>query len=359
MATSPPGVDVEAFQQWLCSQGFLEDAAAIAEIDLLEGGRSNLSFRVRIDHERDLVLRRPPLGHVLPTAHDMSREFKALQGLNSVGFPTPRALALCTDESVIGCDFLLMEFVDGFQLRSGEEAKRLVPVRQTRMSASFVGGLSDLHAVDVRAAGLDDFGRPDGYLTRQVSRWAQQWELTRTQENASMDAVRIWLQDRVGDYADTRASTVVHGDYRMDNTIFASNSDSLRAVLDWEMSTLGDPILDLATCLVYWTQVDDDLRAQVPVAWHLTSDRGFWSRSEIVEEYSRQFPIDEDRLDFCVVLACYKLAVIMESIRYRVARGEQMGTGAHEGEAMGRAVSALASMGQASAARGAVAGLGS
>jgi len=174
-----------------------------------------------------------------------------------------------------------------------------------------------------------------------------------------MDAVRIWLQDRVGDYADTRASTVVHGDYRMDNTIFASNSDSLRAVLDWEMSTLGDPILDLATCLVYWTQVDDDLRAQVPVAWHLTSDRGFWSRSEIVEEYSRQFPIDEDRLDFCVVLACYKLAVIMESIRYRVARGEQMGTGAHEGEAMGRAVSALASMGQASAARGAVAGLGS
>ena len=359
MATSPPGVNVEAFQKWLRGRGLIEDEATIAEISLLDGGRSNLSFRVRIDHQRDLVLRRPPLGRLLPTAHDMSREFKALKGLNSAGFPAPRALALCTDESVLGCDFLLMEFVDGFQLRSDEDASRLVPTRRDRMSASFVAGLSDLHTVDVHVAGLRDFGRPNGFLIRQVSRWARQWELTRMQENSTMDSVRAWLQDRVECFADTGVPTVVHGDYRMDNTIFDWDSDSLRAVLDWEMSTLGDPMLDLATCLVYWTQAGDDLRSQVPVARHMTSDRGFWTRSKIIEEYERVIPFNDERLDFCAVLACYKLAVIMESIRNRVSRGQQMGTGAREGGAMGLAVSALASMGQASAAKGAIEGLSS
>ena len=174
-----------------------------------------------------------------------------------------------------------------------------------------------------------------------------------------MDSVRAWLQDRVECFADTGVPTVVHGDYRMDNTIFDWDSDSLRAVLDWEMSTLGDPMLDLATCLVYWTQAGDDLRSQVPVARHMTSDRGFWTRSKIIEEYERVIPFNDERLDFCAVLACYKLAVIMESIRNRVSRGQQMGTGAREGGAMGLAVSALASMGQASAAKGAIEGLSS
>lgn len=358
MDIAPPGVNVEAFQQWLRDQGFLEHDASVSGMDLLDGGRSNLSFRVRVEHHADLVLRRPPLGHVLPTAHDMSREFRAMTGLNSVDFPTPAVLALCNDESVIGCDFLLMEFVDGFVLRSGEDASGLLPAQRARMSELFIRGLTDLHAVEIGSAGLEDFGRPNGYLTRQVSRWSRQWELTRTADNPTMDALRGWLHERVGEFVDTADPSIVHGDYRMDNTIFDADCESLLAVLDWEMSTLGDPMLDLATCLVYWTQVNDALRPEVPVARHLTSDQGFWTRSGIIEAYALERPLDEQRLDFCAVLACYKLAVIMESIRYRVLQGEQVGTGAQEGESMSRAVSALARMGQVSAARGAITGLG-
>lgn len=322
------------------------DVSGPPQASLLAGGRSNVTYRVRDAAGRPWAIRRPPLGHIMPSAHDLVREFTVLQALHRAGFPVPKPWALCEDESVIGARFLIMDFVEGLVVATAQDAAELTPVESDRVSGLLVDTLARLHGLDVQEIGLEEFGRPDGYLSRQVRRWGQQWELTKTRDLLGVDAMAAWLADRVTALPPHLPSSLVHGDYRLDNVIVDPRFSALRAVLDWEMSTLGDPVADLAVALVYWTQADDVLRREVPVARDVTSGPGFWRRERIVDHYARATGRDLDHLGFCLVLACYKLAVIMESLNFRSQSGLQLGAAAQEQEELAQAVEALAALGE-------------
>lgn len=357
MTADPPGLRLAALTRWLGANVADYDACASPSWRLLAGGRSNVTYELTDPSGRRWALRRPPLGHVLPSAHDMAREFRVLTGLTRAGFPVPHAHALCEDEAVIGATFLVMDFVDGRVIADKDDAASLGADQADLVSRTLIDGLADLHAVDVEAAGLRDFGRPEGYLTRQVTRWAEQWQRTKTRELPTLDAVGDWLAEQVTDVPADVPWSLVHGDYRLDNVILAPSLDRLTAVLDWEMSTLGDPLADLAVTLVYWTQATDGLRRDVPVAQSITTGPGFWTRERVVREYLDRTGRDADHLDLCIALACYKLAVIMESIHFRHLSGQQLGTSAERHEDMGAAVEALALLGQRVIDLGGLAGL--
>ena len=318
---------------------------------LLAGGRSNLTFRLEDAVGRELVLRRPPLGHVLPSAHDMAREHRVLSMLHAADFPVPTPRALCEDPDVTGTTFLVMDYVDGQVVATATEAGALGAPRATDVSASLVDTLVALHTIDPAIAG----GRTaEGYLQRQVARWSEQWQLTQVKPVEDVDRLATWLAAHVPDIT---MSALVHGDYRLDNAILDPQTGRVRAVLDWEMSTVGDPIADLAVMLVYWTQSDDGRRAHVPVAEHITSAPGFWRREQIIQAYASATGHALEHLDFCVALACFKLAVIMESIHMRASKGQQRGVSAGDTQGLAAATRMLAAMGADVIEHGTVAGL--
>ena len=356
MTEDPPGLRMAALRDWLESHDVPVHGAISAT--LLAGGRSNISYRVTDEAAGAWVVRRPPLGHVMPSAHDMRREYRGLAGLNRVAFPAPAAIASCEDETVIGAPFMVMAFVPGDVIDSAEEAARLAPQERGTVSASLVHALAALHSVDVQQAGLESLGRPAGYLTRQVDRWGRQWQLSKTRDLATIDELQARLAALVGaaEFGSTTAS-IVHGDYRVDNVIIGPDDHEVRAVLDWEMATLGDPVADLAVTLVYWNDQDDSRRLRVPVSEHITVQEGFWSRAELIDAYARLTGNALDHLDFCTALACFKLAVIMESIRFRAMSGDQLGTAATDVEGMGQATEALSELGLEVLARGTIEGL--
>lgn len=358
LSPDPPGLVLARLTPWLAEQvpGFDGSAAPVCR--LLAGGRSNLTYELVDAAGRRYALRRPPLGHVMPKAHDMVREFRVLAGLGRVDFPVPAVHALCEDQSVIGVPFMLMDFVDGRVIASAEDSAALTPDQADLVSRTLVHGLAELHRVDVAAAGLEDFGRPSGYVARQVALWHRQWGNTKTRELPELDRLGSWLRQQVDDgLLVDRPSALVHGDYRLDNVILDPGLARMRAVLDWEMSTLGDPVADLGVTLVYWTQPDDRLRNSVPVAEGVTSTPGFWTRARLLDEYVSITGLDVGHLQLCVALACYKLAVIMESIHFRSMAGHQMGAASEGKEDMGAAAEALAQLGLEVADRGALAGL--
>lgn len=352
----PDGLRLAPLAAWMASSGLPIDSSAPLRAELLAGGRSNISYRIVDASGRDWVLRRPPLGHILPSAHDMGREFRVLSGLSSVSFPVPRPRALCEDEAVIGAPFLLMDYVAGRVIADAPSAASLTPAEAQGICEALVDTLADLHAIDPAAAGLDTLGRPEGYVERQVRRWGQQWELTRTRDLPDIDRLAALLAERVGSLVPASVA-IVHGDYRVDNTILASGDSAVNAVLDWEMSTLGDPAMDLAIMLVYWTEAGDGLRAAVPVAQHITDRPGFWRREQIVERYAARTGNSLQNLDVCAAVACFKLAVIMESILARSLQGQQLGTGADESDAMREATEALSALGLRVLESGAIEGL--
>jgi aminoglycoside phosphotransferase (APT) family kinase protein len=345
MSPDPEGLSLTSLLAWLRAKVPAFDASGQCTAELLAGGRSNLTYTVTDASGSRWAIRRPPLGHLLPSAHDLGREHTVLRALDQAGFPVPRPWALCEDPSVLGARFLVMDFVDGLVIADSAGAARLAPSQAVSASQLLVDGLARLHALDTGAIGLGDFGRPEGYLARQVRRWGQQWQLTKTRELAGIDLMSAWLADRVTSLPVGLPWALVHGDYRMDNVIIDRDFSSLRAVLDWEMSTLGDPVADLAVALVYWTQADDLLRREVPVARDVTSGPGFWGREKIVEHYANLTGLDLGHLGFCLVLACYKLAVIMESLNFRGISGQQLGAAKERGEDMDGAVLALARLG--------------
>jgi len=354
-ATALPGLDPHRVNEYLRDSVIGAGDEPLAAV-LLAGGRSNVSYLLE-QGDRRLVLRRPPLGNILPSAHDMGREFRLLSGMARVGFPAPAAVALCEDTAVIGAPFMLMEFVDGQVIATADEASLLTPAQADAVSSSLVSTLARLHQVDVRAAGLEGLGRPEGYLGRQVVRWSDQWQRTKTRELADMDALSTWLGERVGDVRPDAPWSIVHGDYRIDNVILDPVDHSVRAVLDWEMSTLGDPVSDLAISLVYWSEAADLLRRDIPVSTGVTAGAGFWTRQRIVDEYSALTGFDLGHLDICLALACFKLAVIMESIHKRTRDGQQLGTAATDDGTMAEAATALARLGRTVAEGGGVAAL--
>jgi aminoglycoside phosphotransferase (APT) family kinase protein len=349
--TSLEGLDLESVGPWLAAQGLVEEAPV--EAVRLAGGLSNVTYLVT-QGERELVIRRPPLGHVMPTAHDMGREFTVLSGVTRGGFLAPQPLAYCDDDSVIGARFLVMEYVAGRIISSDAAAQDLTAADASALSAELIDVLAALHAIDARAVGLGELGRPEGFLSRQVTRWAQQWELSKTRELPAIDELIAWLQSRVDALPLDLPWSIVHGDYRLDNAIVDPHEPRIRAVLDWEMATLGDPLMDLATMLVYWSRPGDELRHQIRFAAFVTDREGFWERAELVNTYAERSGIDVGHLDVCIVLSGLKLAVIMESIRKRTLAGQQLGADTSLADGMAMATDALAEMGLAVASGGGV-----
>ncbi len=353
--TSPEGLDLDAVGPWLAARGLLDEGPVDAV--RLAGGLSNVTYLLT-QGDRSLVIRRPPLGHVMPTAHDMGREFTVLSGVTRGGFPAPRPLAFCDDETVIGARFLVMEYVAGRIISSDAAAADLSPSEASELSAELVDVLAALHTIDAHAVGLGELGRPEGFLGRQVSRWAGQWELSKTRELPAIDELLAWLGERVAALPPDLPWSIVHGDYRLDNAIVDPTAPRIRSVLDWEMATLGDPLMDLATMLVYWSRPGDELRHRIRFAAFVTDRDGFWERPALVERYAQQSGIDVGHLDVCIVLSGLKLAVIMESIRKRTLAGQQLGADTSLADGMAMATDALAEMGLAVASGGGVEALG-
>lgn len=294
--------------------------------ELLSGGRSNLTYRVTCG-ERVWVLRRPPLGHVLPTAHDMVREYRVLTALNETDVPAPRAIALCDDPEVNDHPFYVMTFVDGVIIGDSiPEGYADTVERRRALSFALVDALARLHSVDYEALGLADFGRPEGYLERQVRRWSEQWARSQTRPLPAIDELIRRLRASI---PVSPKPTIVHGDYRLGNMMLdREDPGRVVAVLDWEMATLGDPLTDVGYTLGYWGQVGDSeeyLAARAASA--VTAQPGFHTRQELIEMYARLSGRDVSAIEWYEIFAAYKLAVIVEGIHARYLKGETVGEG--------------------------------
>ena len=295
-------------------------------VTLIAGGKSNLTYRVD-SPAGSVVLRRPPLGHVLPTAHDMGREYRVMAALAGTPVPVPRMLHQCTDPDVLGQPFYVMERVEGHVCRSELPAGYAdAPEQRRAIGEGLVRVLADLHAVEPAAVGLAEFGRPEGYLARQVARWGKQWNATRLPGHEALDALAQGLAASV---PATARTGIVHGDYRLDNTMLALDEPGrIAAVLDWEMSTLGDPLADVGMLLVYWSQADDSAErggaAVVPAATVLP---GFPTRAEVASSYAALTGADLTPLPWCEAFGFFKLAVVCAGIEARVRGGAMVGEG--------------------------------
>ncbi|WDZ87678.1 phosphotransferase family protein [Micromonospora cathayae] len=292
---------------------------------LIAGGKSNLTYLLTVG-DREVVLRRPPLGHVLATAHDMAREHRVISALAPTGVPVPAALLLCTDPDVIGAPFYLMERVDGVVYRSRTQTDRLTGDQRRELAEAMMDTLATLHSVPPDEVGLADFGRPDGFLARQVRRWAGQLDRSRSRPLPGVDELRDRLAATVPEGAN--AGRIVHGDFRLDNLLASVDPVAVRAVLDWEMATLGDPLADLGLLLTYWDVLgDSDLAAGNPVADGLGPRAGFPTGAELIARYAARADVDVGPLHWHVALGCFKLAVICEGIHYRHTLGQTLGDG--------------------------------
>ncbi|MBU3864613.1 phosphotransferase family protein [Streptomyces sp. 4503] len=328
--TTVAGVDVAALQRYF--ERHVPECAGPLTVTLLQGGRSNLTYAVT-DGVHRWVVRRPPLGVLTPTAHDMDREYRVVAALGDTAVPVARAVLSCTDPEVIGAPFCVVDFVAGTVLRDGDEAAALPPDDARRAADALVDALVTLHSVDAAGVGLGDFGRPDGYLERQVRRWRGQWDKVATRSLPDLDELHGRLARSL---PASGAPAIVHGDYRLDNVILAPGEfGRIAAVLDWEMATLGDPLADLGMLLMYWDRTCEPVLAARHVP---TANPGFPSGREVAARYAEKSGRDIDGLPFYQALGCFKLAVIAEGIHARYSAGQTVGTGF---ERVGSAVPAL------------------
>jgi aminoglycoside phosphotransferase (APT) family kinase protein len=342
--TDLKGLDLAAVADFLraAAPGLGSEAPLTAR--LIAGGLSNLTYEICDATGRTWVLRRPPLGHVLPTAHDMRREFRVISALHGT-IPVARPHVLCEDPEVTGAPFYVMEMVEGTVLRSREQCAALTPKQARLTCENLVDVLAALHAVDPDAVGLSDFGRPDGYLHRQLDRWDRQYAASQSREVRGLFELAEGLRAAV---PVTQRAAILHGDYRLDNVMVASEAGGeVVAVFDWEMSTVGDPLADLALLLTYWEDpgrpAKQILAAATPSGGGLTNHAGFLTSREIVDRYSAATGLIVDDLDWYIALNHYKLAVILEGIYYRHSQGLTYGEGF---ERAGGAVQALVENGR-------------
>jgi aminoglycoside phosphotransferase (APT) family kinase protein len=294
-------------------------------VTLVAGGKSNLTFVVTSD-AGEAVLRRPPTGAILPTAHDMHREHTVISALADTPVPVPRVLATCDDADVLGQPFYVMERVAGYVIRDALPAGYAeTEAERAHIADRLVTTLADLHGVDIDAVGLSGFGRPDGFMERQVGRWTRQSEATRSGPVPALDALAGEL---VAQLPDSGAGTIVHGDFRLDNCILdAHDVGRVAAVLDWEMSTLGDPLADVGLLLIYWAEQGDDRGAALAVVPSITALPGFPTRAEVAQHYARLTGRDLSELPFYVAFGYFKLAVVVQGIVARSAAGAMGGQG--------------------------------
>lgn len=307
---APTLMDVEALGRYLATTLPGPGADEPLSVKRIRGGHSNETFFVQRGEQR-WALRRPPLGHLLPTAHDVGREYRVLRGLEHTAAPVPAPILMCEDTSVIGAPFYLMRWVDGAVIRAElPRAFQADVAARAGLGDEVIDRLADLHAVDWQAVGLADLGKPTGYLERQVRRWSGQLDASRNRPLPDLDAVTTWLAANI---PASPPATIVHGDYRLDNLIFAPEPPArARAILDWEMATLGDPLADLGYLLSFWREPGDPDNGLGDAAWRVTMQPGFPTRAELVARYAARTGRRMDNVAFYVALAIWKLAILLE-----------------------------------------------
>lgn len=308
----PTGVS-ERVDEWL--EANVAGAVAPFAYTMIAGGHSNLTFAVDDAAGNRYVLRRPPLGHRLEGAHDMGREYRLISAMSGTAVPVPAALGLCLDPEVNELPFYVMGWVEGHVIRSLDESLRLLDVAgRRRASESLVDTMAAIHAVDPDAVGLGDLGKREGYIARQLRRWYANFNAQRTRDTGLVDEVHDELGRRIPEQG---PASVVHGDYRLDNTMVGSDG-SLVAVLDWEICTLGDPMADLGLLMVYWTGPDDPASSWTnPVS----TAEGYLSRRELADRYARVSGRDISSLDYYEAFGYWKLACIIEGVYARYLGG--------------------------------------
>lgn len=312
-----PGLDLDRLGAWL-GQARPGLVRGPLRGRLIAGGRSNLTYEIG-DGSSAWILRRPPLGHVLATAHDMSREYRVINALAGTEVPVPAAYALCEDAEVIGAPFYVMERILGTPYRTAAELEQLGAERTRAISAGLMDTLAALHRVDPAAIGLSEFGRPDGFLERQVRRWKKQLDASYTRDLPAAEELHALLSKHLPAQSETG---IVHGDYRLDN-VLVDDRDRIAAVIDWEMATLGDPLTDVGLLVVYKRMSTLEPAGVNDAA----SAPGQLSEDELLERYSARSGRDLTHIGFYIALASFKLAVISEGIHYRHLNGQTVGEG--------------------------------
>jgi aminoglycoside phosphotransferase (APT) family kinase protein len=301
----------------------LDDAGI--ELAQFPGGHSNLTYLVRLGgHE--FVLRRPPVGPVAPTAHDMPREYRLLSAIHPVFNLAPRPYLLCEDLSIIGVPFYLMERRRGIVIRREMPAEfgDSQEVRR-RISEALVDTMALLHSVDIYSTGIAGIGKPAGFVTRQVKGWTERWHRSKTSEVREVEEVVNWLAGRIPpepDPAAGRPATLVHNDMKLDNTMLdPSDPSRVVAVLDWEMCTVGDPLIDLGIFLCYWAQKGDPEARRESIS-PVTTEPGWMTRAEVIERYCEKTGRDVSGIAFYETFALFKVAVVLQQIYFRYVRGQ-------------------------------------
>jgi aminoglycoside phosphotransferase (APT) family kinase protein len=321
--STPVGADPAVVGPYLASV-FGQDRWRSVTVELIAAGMSNLTYTVTPaggSPDDAVILRRPPTGAVLATAHDMAREHTVITALGPTAVPVPRTLHLCEDPAVLGAPFYVMERVEGVHVVSEiPPGYADEPDQRRAIGEGLVDTLADLHTVDYDKVGLSGFGRPEGFMARQVRRWTKQWDATRDRERPGLDALAARLAETV---PVTQRDGIVHGDYRLDNCLLdPAVPGRIRAVLDWEMSTLGDPLADVGMLLVYWPQAGEDLPATQS---SVTALPGFPSRVEVAERYAARTGADLSAINWYVGFAYFKFAAIVAGIVARSAAGAMAG----------------------------------
>lgn len=350
MAEAVPGIDLERLIPW-----FNVHVAPVKALSakVIGHGRSNLTYRLESESGDAWVLRRPPLSHVLPTAHDMKREYRVISALEPTDVPVPHAIALCEDIGVNDAPFYIMSFVEGMvPVEPVAVAAAYDEATRRRMGEELIDTLVAFHAVDPASAGLGDFGKPDGFIARQVKRFHEQLARSKVRDLPELEELGRRLQ---GAIPKESAHTLVHGDYRLDNCVYDARGH-IAAVLDWEMATLGDPLADLGLQVMYWPERGGAAApaGSAAAGGAVLTLPGFPTREEAMQRYAQASGRDITNLDFYAALAYFKLAVILEGIHARFLEGGTVGAGF---ETMANQVLVLTRGGLAVADRSSIAGL--
>lgn len=306
MTALEPLINEENLRRYL-AQHFPGEDAPLA-IERISGGHSNETFFIRRGVQ-EWVLRRPPRGPLLPTAHDVLREYRVLHALNTTNVPTPRVLLACEDTGIIGAPFYLMERVPGIVIREELPSYGADAAGRRAISKALIDALAALHSADWQAIGLATLGKPEGYLERQLRRWMGQLDRSRQRPLPDLDAVTTWLTEHL---PVSGPATIVHGDYRLDNAIYASDEPRVAAIVDWEMATIGDPLADLGYLLSSWQEAGDAQSVIMSRLVQVTTLPGFMSRAEVAAYYSEQTGRPVRDLAFYEALAIWKLAILLE-----------------------------------------------
>jgi aminoglycoside phosphotransferase (APT) family kinase protein len=313
-AAAPDGIDAAGVEAWFTAN--VDGVELPLSYDKIAGGRSNLTYSVSDAAGHRWALRRPPLGKTLSSAHDMGREYRLISALAPTDVPVARAVGFCEDDGVNGAPFYVMDWVEGPVLRSKADAEAdFGEDERLAIGERVIDTLVAIHAVDADSVGLGELGRREGYVARQLRRWQGQWEASKTRELDLIDDVHRRLEARIPEQAET---TLVHGDYRLDNMILAATGE-VAAVVDWELCTLGDPLADVGMLMVYWSQPGDETTALFDPP---TMASGFPRRDDLTARYAERSGRDLSELDFFVALGSWKLAIILEGVYARFAAGQ-------------------------------------